>query len=81
MYIIEELYVAKRGGFEGRYENSGGYVEAIFSSTNATVLESLPYKQVGKLFRPNKRLTHSGIGMDNVFKHPGKFFPSLYKLK
>lgn len=42
MYIIEELYDAKRGWFEGRYENSGGYVEAIFSSTNATVLESLP---------------------------------------
>jgi len=81
MLIIEELYDAKRGWFEGRYESSGGYEEAISSSTNATVLEALLYKQVGKLFRPNKELTHSEIRMDNVFKHPGKCFPALYKPK
>lgn len=79
MLVIEELYDAKRGWFEGRYEDSGGYEEAISSSTNATVLEALLYKQVGKLFRPNREATHSEIRMENVFKHPGKCFPALYQ--
>jgi len=78
MLIVEELYDPKRGWFEGRYEDSGGYEEAISSSTNATVLEALLYKKTGKLFKQNTELTHSEIRMDNVFKHPGKCFPALY---
>ncbi|REL25338.1 DUF3131 domain-containing protein [Thalassotalea euphylliae] len=81
MLVIEELYDAKRGWYEGRYESTGGYEEAISSSTNATVLEALLYKKVGKLFRPNREVTHSDIRMENVFKHPGKCFPALYRKK
>jgi len=81
MLVIEELYDVKRGWFEGRYEQTGGYEVAISSSTNATVLEALLYKTKGKLFDNSKLSQYSKIRMHDAFKHPGKCFPALYKKK
>jgi len=81
MLVIEELYDEKRGWYEGRYERTGGYEQAISSSTNAAILEALLYKTKGKLFRKDKKVKHSQIRMDDVFKHPGKCFPALYAKK
>lgn len=80
MLVVEELYDERRGWFEGRYESTGGYEEAISSSTNAVVLESLLYKQQGKLFSATNWRQHSDVKFSDVFKHPGKCFPALYKL-
>ncbi|OUS32567.1 hypothetical protein A9Q99_00395 [Gammaproteobacteria bacterium 45_16_T64] len=79
MLVIEELYDEKLGWYEGRYERTGGYEDVISASTNAIVMESLWYKVNGKLFSNTNDTLHGVIRMEDVFKHPGKCFPSLYK--
>lgn len=47
--VIACLADPKRGWLEGRHERSGGWEQIVTLSTNATVLETLWYKQAGKL--------------------------------
>lgn len=78
MVIVEELYEADKGWYEGRYEVSGIYEKTFSSSTNAIVLESMLFREIGAFFKPTFVMRHAEIRLKNEFKHPGRCFPSMY---
>lgn len=75
MKIMDTLYDAKRGWYEGRYEVTGGYERSLTSSTNAMVLEALLYKVQGKLYQQPIEPSYGEIKLEDIWRHPGKCFP------
>lgn len=57
------LYDPASGWYEGRYENSGAYEWTRSSATNAAVLESILYRNAGKLFSADRAIK-GGTGGD-----------------
>ena len=49
--VVEKLYEADKGWYEGRLEKTGGIEYTISLRTNAMVLESLFYQLEGRLYR------------------------------
>ena len=76
MTVIDELYNADRGWYEGRYEQTGGYEETVSLATNAIVLESLFYKTQGVIYQGAS--TEAGYlenRLSDEFHLPGRCFP------
>ncbi|MEZ4524528.1 MAG: DUF3131 domain-containing protein [Desulfobacterales bacterium] len=79
MRIMACLHDPERGWYEGRFEQSGGYLKALTIETKATVLEALLYKAKGKIFPGN---TQPGLYEKIIaepFKREGKCFPPEQK--
>lgn len=53
---LSTLYDPASGWYEGRYEASGAYEWTRSSATNAAVLESILYRNVGKLFSADRQI-------------------------
>ena len=60
---LSTLYDPASGWYEGRYESSGAYEWTRSSATNSAVLESILYRNVGKLFSAD-RVLKGGTGGD-----------------
>ncbi|ALG67471.1 DUF3131 domain-containing protein [Beggiatoa leptomitoformis] len=75
MNLIKTMYQGDKGWYEGRYEQTGGHERTFTSATNATVLESLFYKKVGKLYKPVGKQTYIDVLLADEFKRPPYCFP------
>ncbi|EIJ42539.1 Protein of unknown function (DUF3131) [Beggiatoa alba B18LD] len=75
MNLMKSTYQGDKGWYEGRYELTGGHNRTFTSATNATVLEVLFYKKIGKLYRPVQRQTYMDILLADEFKRPPRCFP------
>lgn len=53
--LISGLYNPDKGFYEGRYERSGGLINAFTANNNGIILETLLYKVQGKLLRRSGR--------------------------
>jgi hypothetical protein len=53
---LSTLYDPASGWYEGRYESSGAYEWTRSSATNAAVLESILYRNAGKLFSAERTI-------------------------
>ncbi|HYF04421.1 MAG TPA: DUF3131 domain-containing protein, partial [Patescibacteria group bacterium] len=71
--VINTLFDAKRGWYEGRSEITGKAETALTLSTNAMVLESLLFKKNGMIYRlSNADETFYDKALQNEFKNRGK---------
>jgi hypothetical protein len=71
--LINTLFDAKRGWYEGRSEATGKAETAITLSTNSTVLESLLFKKNGMIYKlSNADETFYDKALQNEFKNRGK---------
>lgn len=62
MNTLSTLYDPASGWYEGRYESSGAYEWTRSSATNAAVLESILYRNAGKLFSADRAVKGGGGG-------------------
>ena len=69
------LNSAEEGWFEGRCENTGGYMKVITIGTNAVVLESLLYKKEGNLLNCVAEQGYYEDFIEDPFREEGKCFP------
>jgi hypothetical protein len=76
MAAVKNLNDPQRGWFEGRFEGSGGYERTISASTNAVVLESLLYKEQGKLYGRAADGSYLAVVLGDAFRAPGHCFPA-----
>ncbi|MES2767350.1 MAG: DUF3131 domain-containing protein [Bacteroidota bacterium] len=71
--LINTLFDAKRGWYEGRSEASGKAETALTCSTNSTVLESLLFKKNGMIYTlSNTNETFYDLQLQNEFKNRSK---------
>ncbi|MFQ5627233.1 MAG: DUF3131 domain-containing protein [bacterium] len=76
MGLVSCLNDPERGWYEGRFESTGGSEETITATTNALVLEALLFKKNGAISRYTSHDCFYANTLQDVFKHPGKCFPS-----
>ncbi|WP_237468037.1 DUF3131 domain-containing protein [Vibrio stylophorae] len=72
MLLVQSLYQADRGWYEGRYEHSSAYEKSISLQTNTAVLTALLYKQQGKLYQRAQSKEYRDVRRFNRFNHPGQ---------
>ncbi|WP_084144529.1 DUF3131 domain-containing protein [Ferrimonas kyonanensis] len=77
MGVMRHLYDPERGWYEGRKERTAGYDQSLTLATNAAVLQSMLYKQQGKLFRAPPPMSRLQRVLGDEFIHPGRCQPVL----
>lgn len=76
MNVVSTLFDPERGWFEARLEKSGEVQRVITCATNALVLESLWFKQQGRIYQPNsKEDFFYTIYLRDEFRNLSKCFP------
>jgi len=79
MNLMQCLHDSQQGWYEGRFEQTGGYLKSLTIETNAAVLEALLYKAKGKLFPGNTKPGFYENTITDSFKREGKCFPPEMK--
>src|SRR5215510_5044035 len=74
--VVNQLFNPEVGWYEGRREQTGGYEYSITCTTNAVILETLLYKQVGKIYRLALKNGYYQTVLNDEFAPAGRCLPS-----
>lgn len=73
---VSDLYDPEKGFYEGRFENGDGLINTFTANNNGIILESLLYKEQGKLLKFSKLKSHWDRVLQNDFVGVSKCLPS-----
>ncbi|OUS32566.1 hypothetical protein A9Q99_00390 [Gammaproteobacteria bacterium 45_16_T64] len=72
---VSDLYDEEKGFYEGKFENGKGLINTFTSNNNGIILETLLYKEQGKLLKFNDLDSFWEKMLDNEFQGQGKCLP------